>query len=87
METHEWVTTAQRHHHLGGQQRLAAGIAHSTGTGIGREYQGPHAGKMTTPEFPANGPAQSGSVLLLQHQTVASPKLLGAADSLLTARA
>jgi hypothetical protein len=41
--------------------------------------------KTTTPEFPANVPAQSGSVLLLQHQTVASPKLLRAADRLPTA--
>ena len=30
---------------------------------------------------------QSGRALLLRHQTVASPKLLGASDRLLTARA
>ena len=85
METHECVTATQRHDHLRRPRRIVAGITHSTGTGIGREYQGPHAGKTTTPEFPANDPAQSGKVLLLPHQTVTSPKLLGAADSLLTA--
>ena len=34
MEKHEWVTTTQRHDHLRGQQRIVAGIVHSTGAGI-----------------------------------------------------
>jgi len=85
METHEWVTTTQRHDHLCGQQRVVTGVAHSTGAWIGREYQRPDVRKTTTPEFPANDPSQSGSVLRLQHQTMASPKLLGAANSLPTA--
>src|SRR5262245_22328148 len=85
METHEWVTTAQCHHHLRGSHRLVAGIARFTGTRIGCEYQGPHAGKTTTPKFPANDPAQSRSLLLLQHQTVASQKLLAVADGLCAA--
>src|SRR5262245_7188589 len=84
MKTHVRVMATERHNHLRGLQRVVAGIAHSTGAEIGREYQGPHAGKTTTPKFPANDPAQSGSVLLLQHQTVTSPKLLSEADSLLT---
>jgi hypothetical protein len=35
METHEWITATQRHDHLRGLQRLVAGIAHFTGSGIG----------------------------------------------------
>jgi hypothetical protein len=35
METHEWITTTKRHDHLRGQQRVVAGVAHSTGAWIG----------------------------------------------------
>ena len=31
METREWITTTQRHDQLRGQERVVAGIAHSTG--------------------------------------------------------